>query len=135
MAKVDVTFAGTKRKNKNTMGSILVGQVKNVNYDIKQQAYAVYAEARNTMAPEHALQAVRIFILTRFFGTMEVMSHSEDVPDAQIRELMQKRILDFAKILDLDEKRFEEVRMTKRCNQQRKKGNRLAENVFIALNK
>jgi len=67
MAKVDVKFAGTKQKSKNTMGSILVGQVKNVNYDIKQQAYAVYAEARNTMAQEHALQAVRIFILTRFF--------------------------------------------------------------------
>lgn len=117
------------------MGSILVGQVKSVNYDIKQQAYAVYAEARNSMAPEHALQAVRIFILTRFFGTMEMISHNEDVPDAQIRELMQKRILDFAKILDFDEKRFEEVRITKYHHQQRKKENRLAEKVFIALNK
>jgi len=135
MAKVDVKFAGTKQKSKNTMGSILVGQVKNVNYDIKQQAYAVYAEARNTMAQEHALQAVRIFILTRFFGTMEVMSHSEDIPDTEIRELMQKRIMDFAKILDLDERRFEEVRITKHCNHQQKKENRLTKNVFIALKK
>jgi len=63
------------------------------------------------------------------------MSHSEDIPDAQIRKLMQKRIMDFAKILDLDEKRFEEVRMTKHCNHQQKKENRLAENVFIALKK
>lgn len=132
MAKVDVRFSGI---NRNTMGSILVGQVKNVNYDIKQQAYAVYMEARNSMSPEHALQAVRIFILTRFFGTMEMISHSEDVSDVQIRELMQKRIFDFAKILDLDEKRFEEVRISKIHNQQRKKGNKLAESVFIALAK
>lgn len=131
MNKVEVQFSTVNKK----YGQVEIGQVRNINYDIKQQAYAAYAEARETMSPGEALQAVRVFVLSRFFGIMEVLCHNEKINDTELREIMGKRILDFAKIIDLDEKRFEQVKKSKEIQEKRKKEKSMINKISISLKK
>lgn len=132
MAKVDVNFAGIK---KGSQASVPIGQVRNVNYDIKQQTMAAYIAARKSMEPESALQAARIFALSRFFGVMETLCHDEGLESSEVRTVMQERILQFARVLEFDEARFEQVRTTKISHQNKKKANKLAERINVSFRK
>jgi len=129
MAKVDVNFAGI---NKKSVASVEIGQVRSVNYNIKQQTTAAYIAARKTMLPASALQAARIFALSRFFGVMETLCHDERLDSNEVRKIMQERILHFAKVLEFDENRFEQVRKTKN-SQPKKKENKLSERINVSF--
>ncbi|MBP2898816.1 hypothetical protein J8340_22705 [Escherichia coli] len=129
MAKLDVKFSGIK---KSSLSTVEIGQVRSVNYNIKQQTTAAYIAARKTMKPESALQAARIFALSRFFGVMETLCHDERLDSNEVRIMMQERILHFAEVLEFDENRFEQVRKTKK-SQQNNKENKLAERIKVSF--
>lgn len=129
MAKVEVNFAGVKKKS---VATVEIGQVRSVNYNIKQQTTAAYIAARKTMLPESALQAARIFALSRFFGVMEALCHDERLDSNEVRKIMQERILHFSKVLEFDENRFEQVRITKIAHQ-KNKVNKLSERINVSF--
>ena len=114
VSMVDVQFQN--RRNGGTINLAAIGEVNSVFYNVKQQSIYAYMIAREAMSPEDALQAVRIFILTKFFAVIEKLSHEENLKSDEIQKILRERVFEFAKVLDFDEKKFEQLRLTKLAN-------------------
>lgn len=111
---VDVQFQNKRDGGKINLATI--GEVKSVFFNVKQQSLYVYMIAREAMPPDAALQAVRVFILTKFFAVVEKLSHEEDFTSAELLGILRERVFEFAKTLDFDEVKFEQLRLSKLAN-------------------
>lgn len=108
------------KRGSKAPGSVVIGQVKTLNYDIKAQAISAYMVARKTMTQDLSYQVVQNFTLSKFFDVMKVLSNEESIDPANIQDLLRNKLLAFNKVMRMSKTEFELTRKSKLCNHRRK---------------
>lgn len=90
--------------------SFFMSKSKAINYDPKQNSIDAYIVARQTKSPTESLQAMKIFALSNFFTFTENLSHNENLNALEMRNILRRKIFEFANVLDLTEEQCERVK-------------------------